>query len=275
MSKYYIHDGQKEKGPFDLEQLKTEKITKDTPVWYEGLEKWISAGEVEELKVLFVLKVTPPPIVTDTTYATTLNTVLDTPKKTSIIPYIASGIIVVSGIIGWLIYQNKTQADNLNKVQQQVTQQQQEQQQKEQQEILQQKQELAEKDRVNQELTKKYMGYRNNWKNYIITSRNQYTYSEMGGISNLAVIVYNQTDKLIDEVQVRVDYIKANGGLYKSETVSVTNIGPTSSKSVFVPNSDRGISVKMEIESITAKSFHFCYPYGMDGNQNFDPYFCK
>jgi len=91
----------------------------------------------------------------------------------------------------------------------------------------------------------------------------------------LEVIVFNRTDKIIDEVQVKVEYIKANGGTYKFETVSTTNIGPGSKKSVSAPSSDRGTSVKINIESITAKAFHFCYPYGMDGNKNSDPYFCK
>ncbi len=133
----------------------------------------------------------------------------------------------------------------------------------------------AEKDRVNGVLTEKYMGYRNNWSSFITATSNAYSYSEMGGISNLQVVVYNQTDKSIDEVQVKVYYIKANGGTYKSETVSVTNIGPNGSKSVSAPSSDRGTSASMSIESISAKSFHFCYPYGMDGNKNLDPFFCK
>ena len=133
----------------------------------------------------------------------------------------------------------------------------------------------AEKERINKELTEKYMGYRNSWKNYISASNNQYTRSEIGGIYDLAVIVYNETDQLIDEVQVRVDYLKSSGAVFKSETVSVTNIGPASTKSVSAPNSERGTSVKMEIISIAAKSFHFCYPFGMEGNQSFDPYFCK
>jgi len=292
MRKYFIHDGQNEKGPFDFEQLKLEQLKKDTPVWYEGLESWTTANEVEELKFLFSVK--PPPLKSSniesiptsplaaSSYSTTPEYPFDEPKKKSFLLSVIIGGIIVVGIIGWLLYQNSNQAEKLDTVQQQFTQLQQEQQQKEreqqqkeQQQLLLQQQQQAEKDRVNAALTEKYMGYRNNWRNYITATSNRYTYSELGGISDLAVVVYNQTDKTIDEIQVRVDYIKANGGKYKSETVSVTNIGANSSKSVYAPTSERGTSVKMEIESIMAKSFHFCYPYGMDGNKNFDPYFCK
>ena len=60
MTQYFIHDGQKEKGPFDLEQLKAQSLTKDTPIWYEGLEQWTTAGNVEQLKELFSSRTTPP-----------------------------------------------------------------------------------------------------------------------------------------------------------------------------------------------------------------------
>ena len=61
MREYYIHDGQLEKGPFDFEQLKKQPIGRQTPVWYEGLENWAMAGNVDELKGL-IGKITPPPL---------------------------------------------------------------------------------------------------------------------------------------------------------------------------------------------------------------------
>ena len=37
MRQYYIFDGQAKRGPFDLEELKSKILSKETPVWYEGL----------------------------------------------------------------------------------------------------------------------------------------------------------------------------------------------------------------------------------------------
>jgi len=54
MKQYFIHNGQNEEGPFDLEQLKLQPLKKETPIWYEGLDKWTTAGEIEEIKILFV-----------------------------------------------------------------------------------------------------------------------------------------------------------------------------------------------------------------------------
>ncbi|WP_310377673.1 GYF domain-containing protein [Flavobacterium sp.] len=58
MKKYFLHDGTQSSGPFDLEELKAKKITKSTPVWHEGLEKWKTAGEILALETIFV--VVPP-----------------------------------------------------------------------------------------------------------------------------------------------------------------------------------------------------------------------
>jgi hypothetical protein len=60
MKKYFLHDGTESSGPFDIEELKAKKITKKTPVWFEGMEHWKTAGEIPELTRLFIA--VPPPI---------------------------------------------------------------------------------------------------------------------------------------------------------------------------------------------------------------------
>ena len=294
MTQYFIHNGQNEKGPLDIEQLKLESLKQDTPIWYEGLESWTTAGQVEELKFLFSVKPTPPPLiktpppvatlpkVEPISYSTPIqNESEPTSKKSLKIPLIIAALIVVIAVISWLVYQNKNQADTLNQVQekvtqqdQQLTQQQQEQQAKEQQRLLEEQQLQDEKDKVNAALTEKYMGYRNNWRNFISAEHGQFSVGVFGGVSELSITVYNQTDKAIDEVQVQVNYLRSSGASAGTQIVSATNIGPNSSKTVSAPDGG-GSNVSEEVISITAKSFHFCYPYGMDGNKNLDPYFCK
>jgi len=293
MRQYFIHDGQSEKGPLDIEQLKLETLKKETPIWYDGLENWITAGEVEELKNLFAItppplikaippKIETPPKVEQPQYSIPYEQQNVTNKKSYRTEIITGFAILAIAIISWLVYQNKSQSATLNEVKekvtqqdQQLTQQQQEQQQKEQAQLQAEQDKQAEKDRVNGVLTEKYMGYRNNWRNFITASHGQFSVGGLGGISDLSISVYNDTDKSIDEVQVQVNYITSGGSVFQTETVSITNIGPNSTKSVSAPTSSRGSSVTEEILSITENSFHFCYPYGMDGNKNLDPYFCK
>lgn len=60
MKKYFLHNGTEHSGPFDLDELKEKNISKTTPVWYEGMENWKSAGDIAELSSVFA--VVPPPI---------------------------------------------------------------------------------------------------------------------------------------------------------------------------------------------------------------------
>lgn len=70
MKKFFLHNGTEQLGPFDIEDLKTKNISKETPIWYEGLAEWTTAEKVEDLRTLFLstpppfetTKVTPPPI---------------------------------------------------------------------------------------------------------------------------------------------------------------------------------------------------------------------
>lgn len=60
MKKYFLHNGTEQQGPFDIDELRARHIQKDTPIWYEGLGEWTTAGTIDELKELFKI-VTPPP----------------------------------------------------------------------------------------------------------------------------------------------------------------------------------------------------------------------
>jgi len=60
MKKYYLHNGTESSGPFDIEELKAKNVTKASPVWFEGMDHWKTAGEIPELTRLFI--VIPPPI---------------------------------------------------------------------------------------------------------------------------------------------------------------------------------------------------------------------
>jgi hypothetical protein len=60
MKKYFLHNGTESSGPFSFDELRIKKISKTTPVWFEGMEKWKYAKDIEELQSL--IKTTPPPL---------------------------------------------------------------------------------------------------------------------------------------------------------------------------------------------------------------------
>jgi hypothetical protein len=61
MKEYYLHDGQNQVGPFNLEELKQRGITADTYIWKDGFADWIKAKEVKEVNDTLIS--TPPPFV--------------------------------------------------------------------------------------------------------------------------------------------------------------------------------------------------------------------
>jgi hypothetical protein len=60
MKKFYLYTGTEQQGPFDISELRTKNIKRETPIWYEGLSEWTTAGQIEELNELFS-STTPPP----------------------------------------------------------------------------------------------------------------------------------------------------------------------------------------------------------------------
>lgn len=81
MKKYFLHNGSENIGPFDIEELKERKITKETQVWYEGLADWKEASEIEELKPILV--VLPPPLTKKAAPQSFTETKIDAPTKKS------------------------------------------------------------------------------------------------------------------------------------------------------------------------------------------------
>jgi hypothetical protein len=62
MKQYYFSDGQERFGPFSLEELRNQSISKDTLIWYEELDDWTKAGDLAELAPLFELPTMSPPV---------------------------------------------------------------------------------------------------------------------------------------------------------------------------------------------------------------------
>lgn len=53
MKEYYLHNGENNIGPFNLVELKDQKITKDTPIWSSDTQDWKKAGEINGSKYIF------------------------------------------------------------------------------------------------------------------------------------------------------------------------------------------------------------------------------
>jgi len=58
MSKYFFTDGKERYGPFSLEELSNQNISRETKVWCYGMEKWTELSQVPEVQN--VLRSIPP-----------------------------------------------------------------------------------------------------------------------------------------------------------------------------------------------------------------------
>ena len=60
MKKYFYSNGGDKEGPLSIEELKLKDIEPDTLIWYEGLNDWTPAIEIDEIKS--ILELNPPNI---------------------------------------------------------------------------------------------------------------------------------------------------------------------------------------------------------------------
>lgn len=276
MRKYFIHNGQSEIGPFDFEQLKTMQLKNETPVWFEGLQNWTTANNIDELKTIISSTTLPPkfetfiqqnsninpPSFSKPIYENNQNII---PKKNNTLRNVLIGIGFMGVIIIVLMFiamsksdENYNQNHEFNPIDTTAVA------------------VDAGSTPINDELTEKNRNYRNNIEEFVVANTNQYSYDELGGISNLDIIVTNNTEYMLDEVNIAVDYIKDNGGIYKTEIVTIYNIPAKQDKSASAPESNRGTSVTTKISSISSKKLHMCYDNTFAPKAGeIDPYFCN
>jgi len=63
MSKYFYTDGLKKFGPFSKDELRNQKISRSTKIWYYGMDNWTELSEIPELND--VITSIPPDIKTN------------------------------------------------------------------------------------------------------------------------------------------------------------------------------------------------------------------
>ena len=285
MKQYYIHDGQNQQGPFNLEELLDKGVTINTPIWFEGINDWTAAGQIEEIKSRIN---TPPPFIGKTPppfqyKSTPLQAPSDNSNKDELQKKQtkAKSTIIVTGLIIALIssiYLLKCKEDTANLESQLASAQNEIQ--------IQSENQIKEDNDRKQRLaaaTARNMEYRNNWFKYIAVDITNYKYIELGGIEDIQVKVTNNIEFPIDLIIAELTYWKTNGDIYKTEEITITDVEPKNAIIVGGPSSPRGTKLTVEVKKITARKFNFCYDwyslpgtdgiYGDNRNPN-DPWKC-
>lgn len=219
MKKFYTHNGANQMGPFSIDDLRTMGITKDTPIWHEGLSDWTTADKVLALKDLwaasqpFSTRAAYPP--SDQEHQTYHNVKEGSSVGKKLL--ILAGTVVLI-LIGIYIYNQVERQQYVN----------------------------AEED-VKARI-------RNNITSYVTAERSEYQYRPIGGIFNLNISVNNNTNYIIDHVKVKVIYIKTSGDIWDTRIVDFNFVNPQSKATIRVPDTNRGTSVNYEIVSIKSSA---------------------
>jgi hypothetical protein len=160
MKEYYIFINEEQLGPLNIDELKAKKLSRETKVWFEGLEDWKNASEIDELKKIlnsipppinsFASKPPTPKIENKQTNSTEPEDDDETPKilglKKNVFYGVLGGLIFLIGIIYFNNLQENNRIELMQQNQQTETHNQQlEQQQKE---IEEQNNRLAEQEKI-------------------------------------------------------------------------------------------------------------------------------
>lgn len=268
MKKYYLHDGVGQKGPYTIEELKQLTISKDSNIWFDGLDEWKRASEIEELQsILTVIPpvFNPPPIKSSQESHKKL-TVSDKSK----LNFGTAGIVMLIIIILISVFYavNKYNGDVVKEITTQAN-------------IqagidsaLKEKERLRlEEEKQKLELVKKNI--RNNIDSYLSIQRSDYSVDRFwGGITDLYFTASNKTDYNFEKVELEVKYYRTNGGLFKTERV-VFDVPARGEIRQDAPSSNKGVRAEYEIVSIYSQDLELCYNRDDYPSKNAsDPYKC-
>ena len=271
MEEYYFSDGENQFGPFKLDELKNQKISKDTLIWYEGLDNWIKASEIENLKTLF--KATPPPLQKIPTPKVEIpvippqikpldDTIESKPlvekeikvdvksskrELDNVAKYILGGFgfIILCFVIYRFGYNSKSDSaiETQQAINQAVEQTKVQTKAETEQNIINQQQQEANQEAVAQNERQEIINSLNKVKEEIANV----SWGGLGGASDIQIKMNNPTKLSFKYIKVEVSYVKESGEIHKTEEVIFYDVTPYSSQLENAPSSDRGVRLRTKI----------------------------
>lgn len=268
MSTYFLHDGRNEVGPFTIDSLKNQKLTRNTPIRLEGKNNWAPAEKLGELKELVApRKIKRPKDIVPVMMERAVDFKQRRPKT-------AYGILFcIAMVAGLSIYSiGKTINKDLPKktvssssapaVQTNLAA---------------AATAIAEKKEVVTEAPKedKEKAARLRWNKLFSANNSNYGIGFFGGIKDLKVVLSNRSDYPVDEAVAKVTYIKAGGSVWKTKLFTIYGVSAHDSKELSVPDVSRGKKVTVSLQKIVSKKMKFNYTAGKKVGNAEDPYFIE
>jgi hypothetical protein len=270
MNTFYLHDGQNEAGPFTLDELKRQKISRNTPIRQKDTDKWMPAEKLAGLKPLVApRKVKRPkdilPVIAENVSALHY-------QRPKALYGTLLGVALLTGISIYSI--ERASAKPVSKAAAEKPA-----------EISSQQMNTAAapkpeeagiaKPAVKAETAKEdaAKASRLRWSKLVSATNSNYGIGWLGGIKDLSVIINNRSDYPLDEVVAKVTYIKAGGGVWKTVPITLYGVPPHDSKEQPVVDASRGKKVKVSLYKVVSKKMKLNYTEGKRGSDASDPFF--
>ncbi len=109
-------------------------------------------------------------------------------------------------------------------------------------------------ERKKEEDKKKHI--RNNIHSYISATPNNYEYNNLGGIYNLEITVWNNTDYLLNNVKVRVQFLKPNGEVWNNRDLDFSLIPANDFLTLRTADTERGVSVRLQVLDVKSEELN-------------------
>jgi hypothetical protein len=110
----------------------------------------------------------------------------------------------------------------------------------------------------------------------VTTDEPAYRPVSLGGFTNIHFNLFNDYNYKLDQVILKVHYIKANGIEVHSETIIETDMAPNSHRNISAPDyTIAGRMLIVTIESVLCKAIDLCYYGNGDSVALNDPYKCR
>lgn len=255
MNKYLILRNGEQTGPFTLEQLRFLNLQANDIVWVQGQsDKWTSVGEIEELKEF--LQNNGGVGVENNRNTGTLpiegQVVNPSPSKTNPAkfykPALVASVLAIVLLAGLLIKKSfepevvEIKDVSLNPPAGEATT------------NAANFQNALSKEFIPVEKKPKKLKPKE-LKKMVSVHASKYEVKILGGIKDLDLTVQNFSDHFLDEVIVKVEYLKPKGEVINSEMITISGVKAGESKTIEVPPSSRGVKVNYSIEDIVSKEY--------------------
>jgi hypothetical protein len=118
---------------------------------------------------------------------------------------------------------------------------------------------------------------RNSLIKLVYTDKPSFTALSLGGYKDIRFNLFNDSKYNLDQVILKVHYVKANGIEVKTETKILSDIAPKSHTVLSAPDYiPAGKDLTVTIETILCKEIDLCYYYSpIDSITSNDPYKCR